>query len=70
MQNAFSIGRIGWEGGGAQGLRLRIALPFSAQGLPLGVLEAATLGKEDKAAFADRQEDTSSRTCASAHCRS
>ena len=57
MQNAFSIGRIGWEGGGAQGLRLRIALPFSAQGLPLGILEVATLGKEDKAAFADRQED-------------
>ena len=38
-------------------MRLRIALPFSAQGLPLGILEVATLGKEDKAAFADRQED-------------
>lgn len=43
MPGACSIGRIG---GRAQGLPLRTTLAFSAQGLPLGVLDAA-LGVAD-----------------------
>jgi hypothetical protein len=43
--------------GGAEGLRLRTTLAFSAQGLPLGILATATLGREDKTAFADTQDD-------------
>jgi Domain of unknown function (DUF4338)/Transposase DNA-binding len=50
------IGAIGSEGG-AEGLRLRTTLAFSAQGLPLGILAAATLGREGKTAFADTQDD-------------
>jgi len=54
MPGACSIGRIG---AGAQGLPLRTTLAFSTQGLPLGVLEAAILGREDQTASADTQDD-------------
>jgi hypothetical protein len=68
VQDAFSldfsnrraiagISPIGSEGGGAEGLRLRTTLAFSAQGLPLGILAAATLGGKHKTAFADTQGD-------------
>src|SRR5262249_50685398 len=49
--------RLGSEAGGAEALRLRTSLAFSAQGLPLGILEAATLGGKDQAAFVDTQDD-------------
>jgi len=42
---------------GTQELRLRTSLAFSAQGLPLGILDAGIVRENDKAAIAAGQED-------------
>ena len=51
------IGPIGTEAGAGQGVMLQTTLAFSADGLPLGILAAAILGRTDKTTFADTQDD-------------
>ena len=49
------LSALGSEVGGAEALQLRASLAFSAQGLPLGILEAAILG--DNTAVVNTQDD-------------
>jgi Domain of unknown function (DUF4338)/Transposase DNA-binding len=62
------IGPIGTKADDTQGLMLHNTLAFRPDGLPLGILATATLGRKDKSVFADTQDDRWAAIREARHC--